>query len=454
MGDQTLALVQSLANGPPPSANGERIFMDLAGQTLISLPMLVGAVLLVALILGFGWLSWRRGGMVAGIAVAVGTILGSAALSWLVLAVIGAVREGIFWRAQPLWTHLAVYALVILVAVALIAAVGRRRDSRQLLAAFWLVYVLLGGIIGLVAPGGIIFFLFPPLAALIGIIASRWWKPAEQAGAIIALVLLYLTWGEMLALLEELLNQGPMWIFAILGTLVILAPLLAAKPLIDAVRPRTAIALCAVIAALGWIASAAAPATSADRQQRFVIEHVTDFTARKAWWSVVNDRTPLPAQYARLGKWRYGKLPFSDRQRWLTPAATPAGTVAPTVEVISSVPGPHGRTITVRIHSNGAERLALIGPKDAQIRSAGVVGFARPIDQKAEGKYQLGCSGRSCDGITIEFTTNASKRLSFTLLGSRSGLPAEAQPLISGRTKFARPQYLTDETLTLSRIQL
>jgi len=312
---------------------------------------------------------------------------------------------------------------------------------------------LLGGAIALIAPGGIIFFLFPPLAALIGIVAARWWKPTELIGAIAALILLYLTWGEMLALLEELLNQGPMWIFAILGSLIILPLLIFAKPLIDKVPSGAAVGLCVTVAALGWTISAAAPATSADRQQRFVIEHVTDMASGKAHWSVVNDGTALPPVYSRIGKWTRGKLAFSDRMRWLSAAPTVVGSVAPTVELVSSMPGAGGRTVTFRIHANGAERLTLIGPKDARIRSAGVAGYDRPIDPKAEGKYQLSCSGRSCDGLTMQFTT-AQPRLELTLVGSRSGLPQSAQPLIAGRPQFARPQYLPDETLTVSKVRL
>lgn len=454
MGNQTLALAQALANGPPSAASGERIFMDLAGQTLISLPMVIGAVLLIGLILGFAWVSWRRGGTVVEMALALGSMIGSAALSWLALAIIGAIRHGIFWRAQPLWTHLAVYASVILAAVALLATIGRRRDVSQLTTAFWLVYVLLGGAIGLIAPGGIIFFLFPPLLALIGIIAGRWWKAAELAGTIAALVLLYLTWGEMLALLEELLNQGPMWIFAILGGLIIVPLLIQAKPLIDKVQPRIAVGLCGSLALLGWAISAAAPATSADRQQRFVIEHVTDTDAGKAYWSVINDHSPLPPAYRPVGAWKWTKLPNIDRLRWLARAPAIAGTTAPVVEVVSNQPGQGGRTVTFRIRSNGVDRVLIMGDKDAQIRTAGVAGFVRPIDPKAKGKYQLVCSGRSCDGLTMQFTTAATKRLHVLFIGSRSGLPEAAQPLIAGRPKFARPQYLPDETVTISRIWL
>ena len=258
--------------------------------------------------------------------------------------------------------------------------------------------------IGLIAPGGIIFFLFPPLAALIGIIAARWWNPAELVGAIAALVLLYVTWGEMLALLEELLNQGPMWIFAILGSLVILPLLIFVKALIDKVPSRIAVGLCGGIALLGWVVSAAAPATSADRQQRFVIEHVTDTASGKANWSVVNDHSSLPAAYRAVGEWKWTKLPNIDRLRWLAPAPAVVGTVAPVLEVVSTQPGHGGRTVIFRIHSNGADRVLIMGDKDARIRTAGVAGFVRPIDPKAKGKYQLVCSGRSCDGLTMQFT--------------------------------------------------
>jgi len=178
MGDQTLALAERLNSGPPPQATSNRIFMDVSGRGLIVLPMIVGIVLLVGLIVAFAALTWRRSRIGPGLAVAFGTIVGSAALAWLALAAIGVVRQGMFWRAEPLWTHVVVYASTILVAVALLATVGSKADRTQLRAAFWLVFLLLGGAIGLVAPGGIIFFLFPPLIVLAGIIAKRWWPLA------------------------------------------------------------------------------------------------------------------------------------------------------------------------------------------------------------------------------------------------------------------------------------
>jgi hypothetical protein len=224
--------------------------------------------------------------------------------------------------------------------------------------------------------------------------------------------------------------------------------------LIDKVRPQVAAGLCGVLALAAWAVSAAVPATSADRQQRFVIEHATNTVTGKAYWSIVNDHAPLPEAYRSIGNWKWTKLPYIDRLRWLAPALPVAGTRAPVVEVVSNTPSPGGRNTTFRIHANGADRVVITGTKDAQIRTAGVAGFVRPIDPKAKGNYQFVCSGRSCNGLTMQFTTAVKVRTGFTVIGSRSGLPEMARPLVAGRPQFARPQYLPDETVTISRIWL
>ena len=105
-----------------------------------------------------------------------------------------------------------------------------------------------------------------------------------------------------------------------LGSLLILPVLIEAKPLIDRMRLRDAAAVTGVLALASWAAAAAAPAYSADRQQRFVIEHVTNLRSFKSWWSVLNDGAPLPDAYRAVAHWSRGKLPFSERPRWIASA--------------------------------------------------------------------------------------------------------------------------------------
>ena len=450
MGDQTLAMAVQLANDAPRKGS-DRVFMDLASRTLITLPLALGAALLIGLLAAFAMAGWRRGQLLHGLGVTVGTLLLSAGLAWAALAAIGAVRTGMFWRAHPEWTHLATYASVTVAAVALLATVGRRVERGALRSSFWLVYLAIGGLIGLFAPGGIVYFLFSPLLILAGMFASRWWRPAELAGSLAAIALLYVTWGEMLALLEELLNSGPMWVFAPLGALLILPALIEAKPLIDS---RRAIIPAAMIALLGWGAVAVAPAYSADRQQRFVIEHITDADSGKSYWSVLNGKARLPRPYRTAGEWRWEELPHSDSERWVADAPSTAA-AAPAIERVAMLRNANERTLMVRLRPNGAERIVLIAPDDARIRAAGTAGFVRPIDATAEdGKYLISCFGRSCEGMTFEIVTGQPRSIEFTVVGLRRGLPDSAAPLLAARPQFARPQYAPDQTIVFTRIKL
>jgi hypothetical protein len=204
----------------------------------------------------------------------------------------------------------------------------------------------------------------------------------------------------------------------------------------------------------GWAAVAAAPAYSADRQQRFVIQHATDTVDGRASWAVVNDGADLARGYGGLAGWRRAELPYLDGKRWVAPAATLADERPPKLHLLAGKQTGKLRTIAFRLEPNGAESVTLVADKEAGITSAGTAGFVRPIAPDAKGKYYLQCFGRSCGGAVIEFTTAVSKPLTITLVGSRRGLPATAHALLDQRPRFARPQYSADSTITISRVAL
>ena len=445
MGDQTQSLALALANGTPASANGDRIFMDVAGRTLISLPLVVGVGLLIGLMIGFLAVSVRRGGLLRAAVATIAAAISATLLSWLILAIIGAVRHGMFWRAHPIWTHLAVYAATIFATAVFLTLIGGKFDRTKLRPGFWFVFLVVGGSIGLVAPGGIIFFIFPPLIALLGIIVSRWWNPAELVGSLAAILFLYLTWGAMLGLLEELLNGGPMWIFATLGSLLIIPALIEARPLLASAGVRSGSLVSGAVALAFCAASAAAPAYSADREQRFVIQHVADQTKGKSWWSILNDGAPIPVAYGH--EWKRGELPFSDRPRWISDAPADPELHAPDMQLVSKVQSGDERTLTLRLVANGMEHVDLIAPPDARIRAAGVEGFVRPIDQDGGGKFSIACFGRSCDGAILQVRTDHLEPVKFIVLGGIGGLPPTAMPFLTKRPNFARPQYNRDESI-------
>jgi hypothetical protein len=310
------------------------------------------------------------------------------------------------------------------------------------------MFLAVGGLISLEAPGAIIFFLFPPLIMLAGMAATRWWTPAEAAASAVAILFLYLTWGAMLGLLGELLDNGPMWVFAPLGALLILPVLIEAKPLIG----RGSAAIAALLFVGGWAAAAIAPAYSADRQQRFTIQHVTDARTRKAVWSVIDDGAPIPPAFGT--GWKRGKLPLNETRRWLSPASPDPLVAAPSIVLLSETRSGGERTIQLRLAARGNEVIELLAPEDSRIRSAGTPGFMRPIDQSQNGKFAISCSGRSCDGRVLQLTTARLQPIHAMLIGSRSGLPQGAAPLLHARPRFARPQYAPDDRIVFVQVTL
>jgi hypothetical protein len=79
----------------------------------------------------------------------------------------------------------------------------------------------------------------------------------------------------------------------------------------------------------------------------------------------------------------------------------------------------------------------------------------RPIaSADSSGRFTITCTGRSCDGAELMIDALSAKPIALTLVGARNGLPASAAPLVQSRPPNARPQYVPDETLTISHVNL
>ncbi len=454
MGDQTLALAARLAGGPAPArVEGEQLFMDMAGRTLVTLPLAAGAVLLGLLVIVLAAAAWKRRALVSGLPVVIASVVLGTGLAWAGLSVIGAVRPGQFWRAHPGWTEAAVYAGVI-AATLLVLTLARRLGTHQLRSAFWLFFVILGAVVGWFAPGGLIYFLLPPLVMVAGLLIGRWWKPGETVGAILAALLLYPTLSGMLGLLEEMLNGGPMWLFAVLGALVLLPWLIEAKPLVDRLSRKAAVLGALGLAVAAWVPAALAPRYSADRQQQFTLQYVVDPQARQPVWSIVNDRAPLPASFDRFGRWKLGQLPLGTRLRWIAPAPPQPGLAPPRAVLVDQGEVPGGRRLRFRLEANGADSLTLVVRKEQRLVAAGVPDSLRTFDREArDGPWSLACTGRSCDGAIVELVA-ADGPLPIMLLGTHWRLPPAAAPLLAAKPAHAQPQYLPHATILISRVRV
>jgi hypothetical protein len=456
MGDQTLQLATALANGPAPTqGGGEQLFMNVLTIGLITMPLWLGLVLLSGLLLLFLAVAVRRTALLTAVpliivAVALGTLL-----AWLGPALVGTLRHGMFWRANQSWIEFAVYAGVVAVALALLSA-ARTMDAGKLRAAYWLVFLVLGGLFTLVASGALIYFLLPPLIVIVGMLASRWWKVAEPLGGVLAALFLFLTLGATLGLLEELLNNGPIWAFAPFGALILLPWLIEAKPLADGTGRRALLTGAASLVVGAWAAAAAVPAYSADKQQQWTLQYVVDEQARQPLWSIVNDRAPLLPAFDRFGRWEQQRVrALGTRLRWITPARPEAGLLQPRVLPAGTMSIPGGRRVRVRLQTNGADSVMLVADPGAAVVAAGAPGQLRRFDPGAEGPIAtLACTGRSCEGAVLELQLRGTEPLPLLIIGTRWSLPPSAAPLMAARPADARAQYLPDATILVSRTQL
>jgi len=451
MGEQLLAAVEQAASAHPgAAAKGERLYTDIAGRALIVLPMSFGLVLLGLLLLFFLIEGWRRRALAMPL-LAMGTALtGSAALAFAGHFIVQLLRPGDYWRAFPLAATTAVYASALAACIVALLLVPRTVERSRLRAACWLLFVALGTALCIVAPGAAIYFLLPPLVAAIGMAAKWWWPHAERVGAITAALLLYLTFGPALHLFEELMNGGPLWAFAPLGAAIMLPALIELAPLFSRMRAALAVAGALDLAIAGWLLAALVPAYSANKQQLFTIEYVWDEAARAGRFAVNNDGAAVPFE----GAWERAEMPYTTRRRWAAPAP-PVPVTAPAVSLVDQRPVPGGRLLRLRLLGNGAESIALIAPPDTSLRAAGSGGFLRSFgDIERGGKYSVRCAGRACDGALIDIVVGTNDPVIFTVVGTRSGLPPAAAPLVRARPAHARPQYGPDATIAIARVRL
>ena len=451
MGDQALALAAAIAAGSQMSAVGEHAYADLLGRFIVVMPLWASLVALALLAASFGFLAWkgRRGAGRAALAVAA-AMAGAAALSFVLQFAVGLARAGEYWRAYPEAKGLAVYLTTLLACAAALLWVGRGVGRGSLRAGYWLVFLILGAVLALVAPGASIFFLLPPLVAGAGILARGRIKRAEQVACLLAWAALFLTWAPLLDLTEALLDMDSAWMFAPVAALLMLPVLIELKPLLAAQPRKGALAAFALLALAGWIGAALAPAYSEDRKQAFGIEYVRDEEGPR--WMVVNDGAPLPAAFAAFEGGL--EVPWSSRDRWAAPAPK-LKLQPPALEKIGEQETPGGRLVRLRLRTGGAETVMLRAEPEADLRALGAGGSVHRFGAgDAEDDYLFRCHGRSCDGLTVSLHTGSRKPVEATLIGISSGLPPQARPLVAARPADAAPQYGADSTVTASKLRL
>ncbi len=450
VGSEVLSLARSMADTPAPqtASSPQTVFTDIAGRVFIQVPLVVAVILLGLLLIAALLLAWREKGLTKPLLVAVAVTLGGVAASALVAFIATLARPGDFWRAYPLVTYLGVYAVMLAAMMAVWARWVGQVERVRMRAAVWLLVLLIGTAISVAMPGATIFFLFGPAVALVGVAFERRSPRTAFALAVLGTLIQFVMFAELLAGIETLLVDGPVWAVAPLAALAALPALIE----LGNARLRPAIAALLVTAAGLWMAAMILPRSSAERPAAFGIDYFRDADHDSASWGIAAKQAPLPAGYP--GEWREGVLPYSSRTRWVTKAPLLSSPV-PTARLVANDAGGGRRRVRIVLSPGGGDAVTIRFAKDTKLLALGLPGSPKRIPATGEPeKPLLRCNGRSCNGFVIEALLADDRPIEAELISYRFSLPPEGRKLAAARPKNAIPQYSPDSTITMTRVRL
>ena len=444
VGSEILGAARVLAERPSTGGGGRLVFTDIAGRALVSLPLLVAAGLLVIVIVALTIVADRRkalGSPVCSLTmVAIGTVLATL----LLVDVLGLVRPGDYWRAHPLIAYLAVYASVLTIEAGLLLRFAGKFERARLRVACWLTIAALGAMTSLALPGATVFFLASPLIAVAGMFADRRSQALATTLFWVAALVQLLVFAELLALIEMLLVDGPLWAVAPLAALAALPVLVEVLPANGSRRQLGALGAAMLIL---WAAALTMPRTSENRPGTLTFSYVRDGASDTTVWAAANNQAPLPDPVRRLGRWRDVEMAYNGRHRWIIDAPL-VDIPRPALQLVSSRAVGRDRLVRLKLDRGGNDTISLKFDKGVPVLAMGLAGSPRPIPRDAKpGPSYLSCSGRACDGLTVDIRLAGQALVKARLIGVRFAIPAEARRLVEGRPRLTQVQYAPDNSV-------
>ena len=449
VGSEILGATRVLAANPRGESGKRMVFTDVAGRGFIAIPFAVAAVLLVAILLGTAIIAYRAkaiGGPLGRLAIVIVVATsGTVAL----VELIGLIHSGDYWRAYPLVAYLAAYASLLAIEAALLVRLAAAIDRTTLRIACWLLITLSGTLVCLALPGASIYFLASPAIALAAMLAERRSTAIATAMFWIAALIQLLLFAELLALIEMLLVDGPIW------AVVPLAALAALPVLVEVLsggQSRLPLTIVGIVALALWIGASTMPRTSPERPGALTLSYVRDDTSGRSLWAIFDNQSPLPDAVSRLGKWRNVELAYNGRNRWVSDAPL-LDSPMPSLRLLSSVIGGKQRIVRLAIERGGNDIVGLRFDKDVPVLAMGLAGQPRAISAQATpGASSINCNGRACDGLEIEIRLAGDARVKALLIGTRFTVPPQARALVAARPADTKPQYAPDNQVRIKSV--
>lgn len=441
-GDNVLAVVRALADGPLPlPTHDDAIYADVLGLAVVRWPAAWAVAVAVGLLV---WLvallvvAQRRGRIaplrasLGAVAVVLTVVLVVAAAFGLALGVSAVKGEAVaaFARPEPLrWT-----LWVLAIATARGLAVGLARVARPLELALgvWITWGLAAVARAATIPGASVALCLPLGLAGLGMAWAVLGAPRhERRGILLAAAGLAALWAALSFALEDAFGLALVPAVAAPIAVAVTGALPGLVPTGHAGEPRLRHGLVAALV-VGTIAACTVPTYDAARPRRIALHHYDDRGSGRALVAALAvDGLPAAVRTAgSLGDPAAAALPWTPRPMYVGPA-TPGTEPPPRLDVVDGGAPGEPRRVRVRLQSpRGADRAVVLLPPD-RLHAAWVEG--QPVETAADARGRLFVYGLPAHGWVIDLELRGDDPVEATVVDCVAGLPESARALTDAR---------------------
>jgi hypothetical protein len=454
MGAAALAAINAhMDAGPAEASEGQVIYSDILGRSLLVLPLMAGLGLLAFgfAAAGFRYVTSAKGGGVRVLFAPLLALGAAGGIGFGLLFAIDALRvETLWWTAHPMAARALIYSAAIFGA-ALALMICRGIAQERVIAGGWLW--LSGAFLGLsiVSPGAMI--LVAPAAGLYGVcvLITQFWQRAKFVHVFwIAALLVLLV--PTLDFAETGLGFEMGWGFGALAGLISFMVMATALNGLDMTAKVLAL-LGVVVIATGGLA-AFVPAYSQQHPRQVNVQHWHSDASNH--WVLSPGDEPAPVAMKTVAPFALGAIKGSESDRLIAPSQPlVTSPPLPSIQVLSDVATGTTRTLKLRVLAPESDEVQINVPKEATVSAIGG-GASSDAQMSAfdpDKPKGLRCVGRSCSTWDISVVTGTTKT-DWTISATRRGHDSSATTLLKARPTWTTQVQGGDRRVSITVVKL
>jgi hypothetical protein len=441
-GDNVLAAVRGLANGPLPLPTaGNAIYADVLGLFVLRWPaawavavpvgLLFGLVALAMVARGRGRLGLR--GTCLGVVAVLGSVTLTVATAFVVALLVSAVKgEAVPALARPEPLRITLWLVAIAVARGLAVGLGRFARPLELALGTWITWGLAAVALGVYVPGASVALCIPLGLAAIGLSWAVLGGPRhELRGIVLGAVGLAALWATLALALEDVFGWALVPVVAAPIAVAVSGALPGLVPTPRAREPRLR-AVLGVAVGVSMLVACLVPNHDAGKPRRIALQHYDDrATGRALVAALAVDG--LPASVREAGSLAHEPteaLPWTGARMHVGPG-TPGTEPPPALEVVDGGAAGEPRRVRARLVSpRGADRAIVLLPPE-RVHGAWLEG--QSVDTATDSRGRLLVFGLPQHGVVIDLEIYGADPIEATVVDCVGGLPESARTIAAAR---------------------